>query len=276
MQIRLAVGRDQYQRLSTSELRAHFLVENLFVPDAIELVYWETERTVLGGVCPGAAPIPLETGAALASDYFCQRRELAAFNLGGPGEVTVDGQRFSVASRDAVYAGRGSREIVFSSADAGNPAQFYLVSYPAHATHPTCHIPHAAARRVDLGEAATANRRNLFQYIHEAGAPSCQLVAGLTQLETGSVWNTMPPHTHLRRSEVYFYFDLPDNAAVVHLMGAGDETRHLMVRSNQAVLSPSWSLHAGAGTQAYSFIWAMGGENQAFTDMDAIAVRDLR
>lgn len=276
MQIRYAVGKEQYPRMSTAELRAHFLVENLFVPGGIELVYWETERTVLGGICPAATPLKLEAAPALASETFCQRRELGAFNLGGPGEVVVDGQSFSVATRDAVYVGRGSRDISFASADPQNPARFYIVSYPAHAAHPSCLIPHPSARRVDLGEVATANRRTIFQYIHEGGAPSCQLVTGLTQLQAGSIWNTMPPHTHLRRSEVYFYFDLPEEGSVFHFMGTGDETRHLVMRNGQAVLSPSWSIHAGAGTQAYAFIWAMGGENQAFTDMDAIKISDLR
>jgi 4-deoxy-L-threo-5-hexosulose-uronate ketol-isomerase len=276
MQIRYAVGQDQYQRMSTAELRAHFLVEKLFVPGGIELVYWETERTVLGGVCPADVPLKLETDAALASDFFCQRRELGAFNLGGPGQVTVDGSSFSLANQDGIYVGRGSREITFSSTEPENPARFYLISYPAHVAHPTCLIPRQSARQVDLGETATANQRTIFQYIHEGGTPSCQLVTGLTRLQAGSIWNTMPPHTHLRRSEVYFYFDLPENGAVFHFMGHGDETRHLVLRDGQAVLSPCWSVHSGAGTQAYSFIWAMGGENQAFTDMDAIKIGDLR
>jgi 4-deoxy-L-threo-5-hexosulose-uronate ketol-isomerase len=276
MQIRYATGQDQYQRMSTAELRAHFVVEQLFIPGGIELVYWETERTVLGGVCPLADAIRLETAPALASDYFCQRRELGAFNLGGPGQIMVDGESFSLGHRDALYVGRGSREITFSSSEPENPARFYLISYPAHAALPTQLAPHEAARRVDLGEAATANRRTIFQYIHEEGVPSCQLVTGLTQLHPGSIWNTMPPHTHLRRSEVYFYFDLPENGAVFHFMGTGDETRHLVLRSGQAVLSPSWSVHAGAGTLAYAFVWAMGGENQAFTDMDGIPVGDLK
>jgi 4-deoxy-L-threo-5-hexosulose-uronate ketol-isomerase len=276
MQIRYAVGKEQYQRMSTAELRDHFLVEKLFVPGGIELVYWETERTVLGGVCPASDPIKLESAPALASDFFCERRELGAFNLGGPGRVTVDGQTFALEPQDAIYVGRGSREIAFSSTEPDNPARFYLISYPAHAAHPTCLVPRTSAKQVVLGETATANQRTIFQYIHEGGATSCQLVTGLTQLQSGSIWNTMPPHTHLRRSEVYFYFDLPENGAVFHFMGTGDESRHLVLRNGQAVLSPSWSIHAGAGTQAYSFIWAMGGENQRFTDMDAIKISDLR
>jgi 4-deoxy-L-threo-5-hexosulose-uronate ketol-isomerase len=262
--------------MTTAELRRHFLVEDLFVPGSAEFLYWETERTVLGGIVPTGAPLVLDTDPALASAWFCERREAGAFNLGGPGEVSVDGQRFSLGHRDGIYVGRGSREVAFASSDPANPARYYLISYPAHATHPTCLVPRDSANRVDLGASATANERTIFQYIHEGGAPSCQLVTGMTQLKTGSIWNTMPPHTHLRRSEVYFYFDLPENAAVFHFMGSGDETRHLILRSGQAVLSPSWSIHCGCATEAYAFIWAMGGENQKFTDMDGIKISELK
>ncbi len=276
MQIRYATGKDEYPRMTTRELRERFLVENLFVPGRAELLYWETERTVLGGFVPTTAPLALEPDPALASDYFCERREAGVFNIGGPGEIVVDGARFTLAPRDALYLGRGSREVSFASADAAQPARYYLISYPAHTAYPTRLIPGAAANRVELGATAMANERTIFQYIHESGAPSCQLVTGMTRLKTGSIWNTMPPHTHLRRSEVYLYFDLPENAAAFHFMGAGQETRHLVVHSGQAVLSPSWSLHSGCATEAYSFIWAMGGENQKFTDMDGIDIRDLR
>jgi 4-deoxy-L-threo-5-hexosulose-uronate ketol-isomerase len=276
MQIRYAVGKEQYQRMTTEELRRHFLVENLFTLGRSELLYWETERTVLGGIVPVDAPLALENEPELASDYFCERREAGAFNLGGPGEVIVDGKTFALGLRDAIYIGRGSREVSFVSTDAANPARFYLISYPAHAAYPTQLVAKGSANRVDLGATATANERTIFQYIHEGGAKSCQLVTGLTQLNTGSIWNTMPPHTHLRRSEVYFYFDLPDSAAVFHFMGEGQETRHLVLHSGQAVLSPSWSIHSGCATEAYAFIWAMGGENQKFTDMDGIKISDLK
>jgi 4-deoxy-L-threo-5-hexosulose-uronate ketol-isomerase len=276
MEIRYAVGKEHYQRMSTAELRQHFLVGKLFVPGSMQLVYWETDRAVIGGVIPDDGPLRLENDPVLAAEYFCERRELGAFNLGGPGEIAVDGQRFRLGSRDGIYMGRGSREVEFSSLEKENPARFFLISYPAHAAYPSCMIPHDAANRVDLGAVAAANQRTIFQYIHEGGARSCQLVTGMTRLQTGSIWNTMPPHTHARRSEVYFYFDLPENAAVVHLMGPGDETRHLVVLNEQAVLSPIWSIHAGCGTEAYSFIWAMGGENQKFTDMDAIKISDLK
>lgn len=276
MQIRYAAGKDQYERMTTAELRAHFLVEKIFVPGRVELTYWETERTVLGGIVPVDDPITLESDPALASEYFCERREAGVFNLGGPGAIAVDGQQFILGPRDGLYIGRGSREVSFASSDAANPARFYLVSYPAHAAHPTSLVPQGAANRVELGASATANERTIFQYIHEGGARSCQLVTGMTQLKTGSIWNTMPPHTHLRRSEVYLYFDLPENAAVFHFMGSGGETRHLVMHSGQAVLSPSWSIHCGCATEAYTFIWAMGGENQRFTDMDGIKISDLK
>ena len=276
MKIRYATGQEQYQRMSTAELRDRFLVENLFVPGNMEFLYWETDRTVLGGVVPDEGPLRLENDPVLAAESFCERRELGVYNLGGPGAVTVDGQHFPLACHDAIYIGRGSRDITFLSSENGNPARFFLVSYPAHTVHPTCLIPRGAANRVDLGAAATANQRSIFQYVHEGGAKSCQLVTGLTQLQPGNIWNTMPPHTHARRSEVYLYFDLPEDGAVFHLMGPPDETRHLIVRNGQAVLSPIWSIHAGCGSQAYSFIWCMGGENQRFTDMDAVKIGALK
>ncbi len=276
MQIRYAVGTEQYQRMSTEELRRHFLLEDLFTPGNFNLIYWETDRTVIGGVVPGATPLRLENDPVLAADYFCERRELGAFNLGGPAQAVVDGQGFSLGERDALYVGRGAREISFQSTDGANPARLFLISYPAHAAYPTGLVSQSQAHRIDLGASATANQRSIFQYIHEGGHKSCQLVTGMTQLAPGSIWNTMPPHLHLRRSEVYFYFDVPESGAVFHLMGPPDETRHLVVRSGQAVLSPVWSIHAGCGSEAYSFIWAMGGENQRFADMDAVKLSDLK
>jgi len=275
MHIRYTIGKDHYTRLNTKELRSHFLVDNIFLPGHAELTYWETERTVLGGIVPLDSPISLDSDPALAAEYFCERREVGVFNLGGPGQVVIDSHPFTLSPRDALYIGRGARAVSFSSADNANPARYYLISYPAHTAHPHCLIPKSSANRVDLGATPTANERTIFQYIHEGGAPSCQLVTGMTELKTGSIWNTMPPHTHLRRSEVYLYFDLPENAALFHFMGTDDETRHLVLHSGQAVLSPSWSIHAGCGTEAYSFIWAMGGENQKFTDMDGIKINAL-
>lgn len=276
MQTRPAVSPREYARLNTRELRDAFLLENLFVPGELKLCYWETDRTVVGAAVPTVGPLPLLAPPELAADHFCERRELGTLNLGGPGTVTVDGTAHALRAFDALYVGRGSRAVTFASDDPAHPARFYLLSYPAHAAHPTTLIPHAAAHRIELGATTTANCRTLFQYIHEGGARSCQLVLGFTRLEPGSVWNTMPPHTHSRRSEVYLYFDLPADAAVFHFMGPGDETRHLLVGSGDAVLSPPWSIHSGCGTTSYAFVWGMGGENQEFADMDGVPIPDLR
>ena len=276
MEVRPAASKHESQRMTTDELRRAFLVDSLFQDGSLHSLYWETDRAVIGSSVPLRQPLLLETAPELASEFFCERRELGILNLGGTGSVWVDGTAFFLTRLDALYVGRGSREVVFTSEKAEDPARFYLVSYPAHAFFPTKLIPHADARTVHLGTPQDANERTIFQYIHEEGARSCQLVMGFTRLETGSVWNTMPPHTHLRRSEVYLYFDVPDEAAVFHFMGSPKETRHLLLHPWQAVLSPAWSIHSGCGTQAYSFVWAMGGENQRFTDMDGIAVRELR
>ncbi len=276
LEIRSAVSREEYERMTTEELRRTFLVENLFTPGETRLVYWETDRTVLGSVVPLAQPITLATPKELVAEYFCQRRELGVINIGGAGSISVNGAHYRLETLDGFYVGRGSREIIFSSDSASQPARFYLISYPAHATHPTALAKSASVKQIQLGSQATANERTIFQYVHPEGIPSCQLVFGCTRLAPGNVWNTMPPHTHLRRSEVYLYFDLAPEAAAFHFMGPGQETRHLVVHSGQAVLSPVWSIHSGCGTSNYSFIWAMGGENQQFNDMDGIAIPDLR
>lgn len=276
MSTRYATSLREYPRLCTQELRDAFLIADLFATGSIRMAYWETDRTVVGAAVPLGEPLCLEPLPELASDDFCERRELGVLNIGGVGHVSVEGIEYPLARLDALYVGRGSREVQFSSADRANPARFYLVSYPAHAVHPTRIIRHEQAREVRLGTPQEANERTIYQYIHEEGAPSCQLVMGFTRLESGSVWNTMPPHTHLRRSEVYMYFDMAPDAAVFHFMGAPRESRHLILREGQAVLSPPWSIHCGCGTQAYSFVWAMGGENKRFTDMDAAPLGELR
>ena len=259
-----------YRRMTTAELRAHFLVENLFAPGRADIVYTDVDRAVIGGLVPMEQPLVLEGGREMACAFFCERREAGVINIGAAGRISVDGNVFALAPRECLYIGRGSRAISFASDDAQNPSAFLLVSYPAHAAFPTTHAGLAQANRIELGSAKDANHRTLYQYIHTAGIRSCQLVMGFTELHEGSVWNTFPPHTHDRRTEVYCYFDLPKNGVAMHLLGEPDETRHLVVREKQAVLSPPWSIHAGAGTGAYRFVWAMGGENQVFDDMDKV------
>ena len=263
-----------YQKLGTRELRAAFLVETLFAPGKLELIYSDADRAIIGSAVPAALPIMLTADADLRAAYFCERRELGALNIGGPGAVEVDGQRFELARFDMLYVGRGSQSVSFSSQDAANPAVFYLLSYPAHAAYPTTLIPQASAKEVHLGTAADANRRTIHQYIHTGGVKSCQLVMGYTQLHEGAVWNTMPPHTHARRSEIYVYFDL-GQARVMHFMGTPEETRHIAISDRQAVISPSWSIHCACGTGSYAFCWGMGGENQEFTDMDSFPLERL-
>lgn len=261
--------------MTNAELRQAFLIESLFVPDKIGLVYAGLDRAVVGGAVPVREKLALGPTPELRSAFLCERRELGVLNIGGTGAVTVDGARYTMATREALYVGRGSREIGFESDQPSAPARFYLVSYPAHATFPTKLVRREDTQRVGLGSRRDANERTIFKYIHPAGVQSCQLVMGFTELKEGSVWNTMPPHTHARRTEIYLYFDVEPDACVMHFMGTPEATRHLVVRNEQAVLSPEWSIHCGAGTRHYSFAWAMGGENQEFTDMDAVKVSEL-
>jgi len=276
MQIRFSPNQTDYQNLNTDQLRAAFLIESLFKPGQLELVYTDADRAIVGSAVPGASPLKLVADAELRSAYFCERRELGILNVGGPGSVDVDGHRFDLAKHDGLYAGLGSRDISFKSAKAADPAAFYLLSYPAHAAHPTTRAGRADAAAVELGTAPDANRRTIHKYIHTGGIKSCQLVMGFTQLHEGAVWNTMPPHTHTRRSEVYMYFDLGPKRRVMHFMGTPQHTRHLVVGDRQAAISPSWSVHCGCGTGAYAFCWGMGGENQTFEDMDPAPVEQLR
>jgi 4-deoxy-L-threo-5-hexosulose-uronate ketol-isomerase len=230
----------------------------------------------VGSAVPATRTLSLESAPELAAETFCARRELGALNVGGPGTVTVDGVEHSLAGRDGLYVGRGAKAITFASASARMPARYYLLSFPAHAAHPTVRIRQSEAEAVRLGSREASNQRTIYKLIHPGGARSCQLVMGFTVLEPGSVWNTMPPHTHERRMEVYLYFDLPRDARVFHLMGRPEATRHLVVADGQAVISPSWSIHCGVGTGAYSFCWGMGGENQAFDDMDHLTLDRLK
>ena len=262
-------------RMNTGELRARFLVQDLFAPGAVTLRFIDLDRVVLGGIVPTAGALRLEAPGAMAAEFFTERRELGVLNVGGAGRVVVDGAAFPMANRDCLYVGRGSRDVTFESDQREDPARFYLVSYPAHATFPTTHVSRDAADVTELGTSERANLRRLYKYIHPGGIRSAQLVMGMTELLEGNVWNTMPPHTHERRTEVYLYFGLPADSAVFHVMGTPDETRHLVVRDGEVILSPGWSVHAGCGTSNYAFCWAMGGENQVFADMQMVAMEAL-
>ncbi len=276
MEVRYVADPIRFQRMTTKEIRESFLVEKLFQPGEMYLLYCEVDRAIIGSAVPGKKKLTLSASKELAADYFCERRELGVLNIGGAGQVEVDGQVFKLQNKDGLYIGRGSREVIFSSEQAENPAAFYLLSFPAHASYPTRQAKLAEAEAVPLGSAEAANQRTIYKYIHPRGIPSCQLVMGFTVLAPGSVWNTMPPHTHERRMEVYLYFDMADEARVFHLMGTAEETRHIVVTNRQAVISPSWSLHSGVGTGAYTFCWGMGGENQTFEDMDAVAIDQIK
>ena len=275
MDTRYTVGENEYKRMTTQELRDAFLVD-LFATGELNLLYCEVERVIIGAAVPTVRSLALEAGRELAADFFCQRREVGILNTGCVGSITVDGTEYTMENLDGLYIGRGSREIVFSSKDSKSPARFHLISYPAHTEYPTTQIREADAQAVEMGSLEDSNKRTIFKYIHEAGIKSCQLVMGFTALEAGSVWNTMPCHTHERRTEVYLYFGLDEGSRVFHFMGPGDETRHITVADSQAVISPMWSIHSGCGTKAYTFCWGMGGENQRFDDMDHIAIRDLK
>jgi 4-deoxy-L-threo-5-hexosulose-uronate ketol-isomerase len=267
MEVRHATAPDQIPGSTTDWLRSRFLVEDLFAPGEARLVYSHEDRIVVGGALGRAVlpnPDPLRAG------HFLERRELGAVNVGdGPGTVTVDGTPYELGPKECLYVGRGSREVAFDGA-------FYLVSTPAHADHPTALSTLADAEPVRLGGPEGSNDRTIYKHVHAKGLQSCQLVLGVTVLEPGSMWNTMPCHTHERRTEVYFYFGLPAGQRVIHLMGRPDETRNLVVADRQAVISPPWSVHCGFGTHAYSFVWAMGGENQAYDDMEPVAIGELR
>jgi 4-deoxy-L-threo-5-hexosulose-uronate ketol-isomerase len=266
---------NEFKSYSTDRIRQEFLIQDMFVPGKIRLVYSFHDRIIAGGVCPDQ-PLVLEPHKELGTDYFLARREMGIINVGSPGSVTTDGEEYALNCADGLYIGRGVKDVVFSSADNAHPAHFYALSAPAHKAYPTNRIEIGQTEQVELGVPEEANVRTLNKYIHPDGAKSCQLCMGITRIAPNSVWNSMPCHTHGRRMEVYFYFDLPENAVIFHLMGQKDETRHIVVRNEEAVISPNWSIHAGAGTTNYAFIWGMIGENQIFSDMDAVAMEDLR
>ena len=262
--------------MTTNELREGHLIDGLFEPGEVVLSYTDVDRAIAGSAVPLRESLVLPVHKELASDFFAQRRELGVINIGGPGKVFIDGETFDVNNRDSLYIGRGSKDVEFASDSEANPAKYYLLSYPAHTHYPTTLVRQADAVRLNLGSAESCNERSIYQSIRPGIVDSCQIVMGFTQLASGSVWNTMPPHTHRRRSEIYMYFDLHEDCNVFHFMGEPGETRSLVVRNGEAVVSPSWSIHSGVGTRNYTFVWGMGGENQEFDDMDHIAPNDLR
>lgn len=275
MEVRHAVHPEHAKGMDTAQLREHFLIQSLF-GDEPKMVYSFYDRLMVAGVKP-VRPATLEADPAIiGADFLLQRREMGVINIGGAGKVSVDGESYTMSPRDGLFIGMGAKDLVFESDDKAKPARFYILSAPAHTTYPTTHISFDQATPVTLGEVENSNKRTIRKYIHPDGVQSCQLVMGMTTLETGCVWNTMPPHSHQRRMEAYIYFDMDGDNFVFHFMGEPGETRHLVVREGEAVLSPSWSLHAGAGTGAYTFIWGMAGENQTFTDMDNIPMADLK
>jgi 4-deoxy-L-threo-5-hexosulose-uronate ketol-isomerase len=265
----------RFKTRSTEELRASFLLESLFVEDSLDLVYVDADRTVIGSAVPSSAPLSLPCPDELRAASFLERRELGVLNIGGAGTVHVDGRPYSLDKLDALYIGRGATSVIFNSSDPSSPSSFYLLSYPAHATYPAALIKFNDQQPVTLGSQATANFRHISKLIYLEGVRSCQLVMGVTQLDEGNIWNTMPPHTHMRRSEVYLYFDIPPADRVIHLMGPPQQTRHLVIANRQVVISPGWSIHAGVGTRNYKFCWGMGGENQVYNDMDQAPITEL-
>ncbi len=280
MDIRYSCNQRDFKRYTTEEIRREFLIENLFVPDQVVPVYSHVDRMVTLGVMPVDEKVPLDKGIDIwhnfGTRYFLERRELGLFNVGGCGRVTVDGTVYELGYKDCLYITMGAENVVFETADPKAPAKFYMVSAPAHTSYETRLIRIADAAKKPLGSMETSNKRVINQFIHPDVLKTCQLSMGMTVLDPGSVWNTMPAHTHERRMEVYFYFEVPEGNVVFHMMGEGQETRHIVMGNEQAVISPSWSIHAGAGTSNYTFIWAMGGENQAFDDMDVIPTPELR
>ncbi|MDO5337141.1 MAG: 5-dehydro-4-deoxy-D-glucuronate isomerase [Eubacteriales bacterium] len=287
MELRTAASPRDVKHYTTERLREEFLISPVFCRDEIKLVYSHIDRIITGSAMPAEKSLVLTAGQELRAEYFLQRRELGVINIGGPGRILIDGKVWNVGSRDGMYIGMGAKEVIFESEDSGNPAKFYLNSAPAHMAYPTRLIkpegePEEGVvivhpeNKVELGSLETSNHRTICKYILPGQVESCQLEMGMTHLESGSVWNTMPCHTHDRRMEVYLYFDIPEDGFVMHYMGEPTETRHIIVRNEEAVISPSWSIHSGCGSQAYTFIWGMVGENQDFDDMDNIDNRDLR
>ncbi|UNY97471.1 5-dehydro-4-deoxy-D-glucuronate isomerase [Zhouia spongiae] len=275
-QTRYASSPKEVKKLDTQELRNEFLIQGLMKKGEINLTYTHFDRYIAGGAVPGSESLKLEAIEPLKADYFLERRELGIINVGSEGTIIVDGESFTLGYKEALYVGRGKKEIIFKSEDTQNPAKFYLNSAPAHKGYPTKKITRENAEIVELGALETSNARTINKLIVQSVVQTCQLQMGMTELKTGSVWNTMPAHVHDRRMEVYFYFEVPEDQAVCHFMGQPDETRHVWMKNNEAVISPPWSIHAGSGTSSYTFIWGMAGENLDYGDMDMAAIKDLK
>ncbi len=275
MEIRFQNSPKETASMHTDELRSNFALETLMQEDKINLVYSHYDRVIIGGVKPVTSILTLENEEELKSAYFLERREMGIINIGGAGTIEVDGKSYQLDKLDCLYLGKETKDVRFASTEAGTPALFYLLSAPAHQVYPTVKMSRNEASPVNLGAVETSNQRTIYKYIHLDGIKSCQLVMGLTVLQPGSVWNSVPPHTHTRRMEVYYYFDVPENQVVFHFMGEPQQTRHLVLTNHQAVISAPWSVHFGSGTSNYGFIWGMAGENQAFPDMDPAPVHTL-
>jgi 4-deoxy-L-threo-5-hexosulose-uronate ketol-isomerase len=276
METRYANHPEEIKTYNTDELREHFLVEKLFEAGKVHLTYTHVDRMIFGGVTPTNEELTIKLDKELGVTHFLERRELGIINIGGDGSVVLDGEEIKMNRRDGLYVGRGTEEVLFRSDDANNPAKFYINSAPAHHTYPTTKIDINNIKPLEMGEPGTLNERKIYQYVHPNNCESCQLQMGLTMLQPGSVWNTMPCHTHERRMEVYLYFDMEPETRVFHFMGQPDETRHLVMKNEQAAISPSWSIHTGTATNNYTFIWGMCGENITYDDMDHVAMEDLR
>jgi 4-deoxy-L-threo-5-hexosulose-uronate ketol-isomerase len=273
---RFAVSPKEAKQMNTEELRENFLIDNIFSADEVKLVLSHFDRFITAGAMPITKKIALANPENLKAAYFLERREIGIINVGGKGIVTADGVAFELDYKEALYIGKGTKEVFFESLDANNPAKFYLNSAPAHHTFPTKKVTKADAEIVELGSIETANHRTINKMLVNSVVETCQVQMGMTELKTGSVWNTMPAHTHDRRMEVYFYFEIPENQSVCHFMGEPQETRHIWMQNEQAVISPNWSIHSGAGTSNYTFIWGMAGENLDYGDMDHCAINDLK
>ncbi|QBH97659.1 5-dehydro-4-deoxy-D-glucuronate isomerase [Limnobaculum zhutongyuii] len=278
MQVRQSIHSDHAKKLDTTELRREFLIEKIFEADQYTMTYSHIDRIIVGGIMPVSKSVTIgtEVGKQLGVSYFLERREFGAINIGGAGVITVDGTRYEVGNEEAIYIGKGAKEVIFNSVDAAKPAKFYYNCAPAHMAYPTKLITRADVTPMTVGSPETSNLRTINKYLIPEVVETCQLSMGLTKLAEGSLWNTMPTHTHERRMEAYFYFNIDEENAVFHMMGQPQETRHILVHNEQAVLSPSWSIHSGVGTKNYTFIWGMIGENQTYDDMDHVKIKDIR